>query len=340
MNQAVTTTRSLAGRVDRVWLLIAAIPLGLLALAPEQFAPTVIFASSAFLKTAAFIAIAVLLAAALHASSLERIISRAFSRQKALAILLASLAGGLSPFCSCEVIPFVVALLAAGSPLSPVMAFWLSSPLIDPPMFIITSNVLGVDFAIGKTIAAVGVGLLGGFSIAALERAGAFATTLRPDTPMASCCGGPAAPEHTELLFWRDQLRMQLFRANLVENALFLSKWLLLAYILQSLMVAWVPPEWVSTLLGNGGPASVGLGALLGVPAYLNGYAAVPLVDGLVDQGMSSATAMSFLIAGGITSFPAAMAVWAVARIPVFASYIVLACVGAVLSGLAWGMVG
>ena len=340
MSQAITITRSLAGRVGRVWLLIAVIPLALLALVPEQFAPTIVFASSAFVKTAAFIAIAVLMAAFLHASGLEKIISRAFSQQKALAILLASLAGGLSPFCSCEVIPFVVALLAAGSPLSPVMAFWLSSPLIDPPMFIITSNVLGIDFAIGKTVAAVGIGLLGGFTISAMERAGAFASTLRPDTPMTSCCGGPAVPERTELRIWRDQLRLQLFRTNLLENALFLSKWLLLAYILQSLMVAWVPPEWVSSLLGNDGPVSVGLGAVLGVPAYLNGYAAVPLVDGLVEQGMSSATAMSFLIAGGITSFPAAMAVWAVSRIPVFSSYIALAFVGAVLSGLAWGMVG
>ena len=41
------------------------------------------------------------------------------------------LLGALAPFCSCEVIPFISALLAVGAPLSAVMAFWLASPLMD-----------------------------------------------------------------------------------------------------------------------------------------------------------------------------------------------------------------
>ena len=55
-----------------------------------------------------------------------------------------------------------------GVPLAPVMAFWLSSPLIDPPALLITAGALGWDYAIAKTLAAVGVGLAGGFVVAAL----------------------------------------------------------------------------------------------------------------------------------------------------------------------------
>ena len=50
-------------------------------------------------------------------------------------IVIASLGGALSPFCSCGVVPLVAGLLAAGVPLPVVMAFWLSSPLMDPEMF-------------------------------------------------------------------------------------------------------------------------------------------------------------------------------------------------------------
>ena len=81
------------------------------------------------------------------------------------------------------------------------------------------------------------------------------------------------------------------------------------------------------------------LGALVGAPAYLNGFAAVPLVAGLIDQGMSNGAAMSFVIAGGVSCIPAAIAVWALVKPRVFAAYVGLAITGAILAGLAWGAV-
>ena len=39
-------------------------------------------------------------------------------------IFMAALMGELAPFCSCEVIPFIAALLSLGTPISGVMAFW------------------------------------------------------------------------------------------------------------------------------------------------------------------------------------------------------------------------
>ena len=72
----------------------------------------------------------------------------------------------------------------------------------------------------------------------------------------------------------------------------------------------------------------------MGVPAYLNGYAALPLVGGLIGQGMAPGAGMAFLIAGGVTSIPAAMAVWALARPPVFGLYIALSLTGAFAVGL------
>ena len=60
---------------------------------------------------------------------------------------------------------------------------------------------------------------------------------------------------------------------------------------------------------------------LLGIPAYLNGLAAIPLVGGLIDMGMNPAVGLAFMVAGGVTSIPAAMAVWALVRPRVFALY-------------------
>ena len=78
------------------------------------------------------------------------------------------------------------------------------------------------------------------------------------------------------------------------------------------------------------------LGALVGAPAYLNGYAAVPLVAGLVEQGMSNGAAMSFVIAGGVSCIPAAIAVWALVKPRVFAAYFGYAMLGALIAGSIW----
>ena len=73
---------------------------------------------------------------------------------------------------------------------------------------------------------------------------------------------------------------------------------------------------------------------MVGVPAYLNGYAALPLVGGLIGQGMAPGAGLSFLVAGGVTSLPAAIAVWALVKRPVFALYIGIALTGSFASGL------
>lgn len=93
-----------------------------------QFGPTVIFAAQALLGTAPFILFAVLAVAYLKASGAETLLAKAFEGNTARMIVMAALLGGLSPFCSCQVIPFIAALLAVGAPLGAVMAFWLASP--------------------------------------------------------------------------------------------------------------------------------------------------------------------------------------------------------------------
>ena len=54
---------------------------------------------------------------------------------------------------------------------------------------------------------------------------------------------------------------------------------------------------------------------------------------------MAPGAAMAFLVGGGVTSIPAALAVWAVARRPVFAAYLAFATAGAFLSGVAFQIV-
>jgi uncharacterized protein len=325
--------------VDRVVLAILALLLFLAAVAPTQAAASLVFTLSALAGVAPFLALSVAIAAYAKASSADNLIAQAFRGHTLGMICLAALIGALAPFCSCGVIPLIAALLAMGVPLAPVMAFWLSSPLMDPSMFVLTVGTLGPTFAIGKTIAAIGIGLLGGLGIWAIQRTGGLATPLRDGVGNGGCGGAKVrSPKPVVWQFWNEPARRDTFAREAGSNLIFLGKWLTLAFVLESLMVRYVPPEWVAQWVGDSSGWSVVIAALVGIPAYLNGYAALPLVGGLIGQGMSAGAGMAFLLAGGVSSIPAAIAVFALARVPVFLAYLGFALFGAIVAGLAYGV--
>ncbi len=336
--------RRLADRLraaDRVVLAFAAAVLALAGLDPAQAAASLAFVARAFASITPWFAASVLLAAAAKASGADALVARAFAGREGRAVAAAALLGALSPFCSCGVVPVVAGFLAVGVPLGPVMAFWLSSPLMDPAKFGLLAGTLGLEFALAQTAAAIGIGLLGGFGTAALARAGAFDGALRDvGAPKPSCCAKKRAaldPPAPVWRFWEEPERAQRFVVEASRTGWFLARWLAVAFLAESLMVAWLPGEAVARRLGAGDAAlAIPAAVLLGVPAYLNGYAAVPLVKGLVDLGMSPAVGLAFLVAGAVTSVPAAAAVWALVRPRLFAAYLGFAALGSLAAGYAY----
>ena len=124
---------------DRVMgvLLLLMLTLGLID--SNQAAESLRFIGKALFHIAPFFVLAILFAAYAKASGADQLIACAFSGNILAAIFAASLAGALSPFCSCGVIPVIAGMLASGVPLAPVMAFCIASPIMDPEMFILTA---------------------------------------------------------------------------------------------------------------------------------------------------------------------------------------------------------
>ncbi len=338
MTTAIALIRRRAGTIDPALVAILLVLAVLAVVAPAQARDSVGFVIRDLISILPYLAASIGIAAYASASGADNLIARAFQGHTASMVVMAALIGALSPFCSCGVIPLIAALLAMGVPLAPVMAFWLASPIMDPSMFALTAGTLGMEFAIAKTVAAIGVGLLGGFGMWALMKLPAFENPLRPGIGDGGCGGSKVrAPKQVVWRFWDEPARRETFVKNGLKNTLFLGKWLTLAFLLESLMLAYIPGDAIARVLGDDGPLTVLLATIVGIPAYLNGYAALPLVGGLISQGMAPGVGMAFLIAGGVTSIPAAIAVFALARLPVFAAYVGFAITGALIAGLVYG---
>ena len=336
MTAAVGTLVQNARRIDPVYIALIVLLIAIAAFSMIQFADSVMFLLKAMLSISPFLLLSMAAAGGAQATGLDQRISGIVTGRTTMVILGAAFFGSLAPLCSCGVIPLIAALLAAGVPLGPVMAFWISSPLMSIEKYLLATAVFDVGFATAYLVTAIVMGAIAGFVTQAIVVRGGFADTLK--TGVVGCCASNALKADRPLLwkFWRETDRVALFRETSMSSGAFLLKWLSLAFVIESLMVAYLPPEYVGQVLGSGDWWTVPASTIVGIPAYLNGFAAIPMVSRLVEMGAAPGAALAFLTAGAVTSIPAAMGVFALVRQSVFIAYILFGVAGSLIAGYAY----
>lgn len=300
-------------------------------------------------------------------------IRRAFTGREGLSVLLATAVGAFSPFCSCTVIPIIAGLLISGVPLAPVMSFWIASPTMDPEIFTLTVGILGWPLALSRLGASLALSLGAGYLTLLLCRLGYFRKILpgeeeeshqlkvsacckaqreAPPVPVtltilpAACCSvdlktaSAVAPSVLRPPAWWEssvasvrRIDWTVFARRMGEQSWRLGRWLLVAFALEALIIMYVPQEAIASILGERSRFAIPLASLIGIPLYLGNLSALPIVKGLITQGMQPGAAIAFLIAGPVTTIPAMTAVWTVVRRPVFALYIAVSLFGSMLLG-------
>jgi uncharacterized membrane protein YraQ (UPF0718 family) len=323
-----------ADEIDVAIVALLVIPIGLYVFDPGQLFLVLRGVKNAVLETLPFMAIAVTAASTTLAIGAEGLIAKATAQREAIMVILFAVCGALMPFCSCGVIPVIASLLAAGVPLAPVMAFWMSSPLMDPNHFFITASALGWEFAVARAIAAVGLGLLSGYATMAYMRTIGFKQPLRVRIKITGANKYDRnSAAKIKWQFWKERERTQLFMRHWARTFWFLLRWLALAFLVEGIMVAYLPPMTIASWMAGRGAMEIPLAGALGAVFYVNPFAAVPLISGLIQLGLSPAAGLTFIVAGGLTSIPAAMAVWVLVRPNVFLWHLALSVVGALLAG-------
>lgn len=291
---------------------------------------TLLFVLANLWDVAPTIAIGIVLSAWVAASGAGAVSAKWFEGRPVSTIVIASGIGTFTPVCGVTVLPLMTGFLAAGVPLAPIMAFWLSSPITDPAMFAVTWAVLGPAFAIGKTVAAFVLGLFAGAGTAALKRTSAVEHPLRSSrsTQYRNCL-----PSRFLFQIWREPARLQVFRTELLAMTRLIVVCLGLAFSAEHLLRGLLPPDLLATYVGKESIYAIPLAVMVGAPMYLDGYAALPLVRALLDGGMSPGAAMAFLVSGGAVSIWGVMAVATVLRPATIAIFVALATVGSLAIG-------
>lgn len=304
----------------------------------ESLTFVALFVANAIRNIGLYFLIGIGLATLIKTQGYDQYIHRLIAKRKNASVPIAVAAGTFSPLCSCGVIPAIAALLTAGVPLAPIMAFWITSPLMDPESFFLTVGLLGSEMAIARLVATLAMGIFAGYATLYLSNKGHLnGQVLNTRT---CTCATEKNIQGISTLKVAAPSKLSVFFLEFAKLSVFIGKFIVLAFVLEALIVRFVPMDWVPKILGISNPFGPVLAALLGIPAYASTYASMPIVRGMMDHGMDQGTALSFIIAGAATSIPAMVAVYALVKKRTFFLYVGYSLVGAIAAGYLYRAIG
>lgn len=262
--------------------------------------------------------------------SKERMAGIFKGKQSGMYIILAGLLGVISPLGSYVIIPLSAALLVTGVPLSILMALMVSSPLMNPNLFVLTAGAMGLEMAIMRTVSALLLGVLAGIIALWLEQRGRLVPgqVLRSQDQFTLEGIKRGGMERTPGGFIIELYRMTKY----------ISKYFFLAIILAAAIKIVVNPKIIVRLFDSDNLLSVILSTAAGVPFYVCGGAAIPVVQQLADLGMSKGAVLAFFISGPVTKISNLVLIQAAFKRIILLEYLAIGLLGAVVIGFLYNL--
>ena len=226
------------------------------------------------------------------------------------------------PLCSCGVIPVAVSLREQQASRGATVGFLISTPQTGVDSMLVSGAMLGWPFALFKVVAALVMGLLGGWITDAVE-------PKSNDLPVTR----PNAGANTKRRGWRD----------LVEHSLEILQsiwgWLVVGVLLSAAISTLVPNSVLTGLAAYGGLAAMTFALVVSLPLYVCATASVPIAAALVAGGLPAGAALVFLMAGPATNAATIGAVKRTLGGRGLAVYLLTIIIGSMAAGLLFDQV-
>ena len=203
--------------------------------------------------------------------------------------------------------------MTSGIPFSAVIAFILSSPLMNPTIFFLTATQMSLEMAIARTITAFVLAMIGGLLTIKL-----FKHIYNADAPI------PFIKKSSDKSLWSD----------IYGNTKYIAKYFSIAILLSAAVKALIPPEMITRLLSGNAKTSTLIAIGMGVPFYTCGGSAIPFIETLMELGMSKGATLAFFIAGPATKLETLYAYKSLLGIKVLIFYLSLTFVYSYIAGL------
>jgi len=214
-------------------------------------------------------------------------------------ILLSTLVGTILPICCWGSLPLAVGFYKKGARLGPVLAFLVATPATSISALVVTTSLLGLNFAAYIFFAVILMGLVIGLVGNRLT----IPEGLEREKEACPECHKDASEDHCA--HQKSGTRQRLF--SVLKFAYFdmpkdIGLETLIGIFLAAGVATYVP---LQTLIENylAGGWGYAFSLVFGLLMYICSTATVPLADAFINQGLSVGAAMVLLLAGPVTSY-------------------------------------
>jgi len=257
-------------------------------------------------------------------------ITEFFQNRKNLSIILAALIGVLSPLGSYVIIPLSSALFLMGTPLPVLMSLLMSSPLINPVLFMLTARAFGYEMAVLRLLSAFLLGIAAGYFTSWLIKI----KYIHADVALNKNNYNNIAPNKQS----NNKPLVNRLGIEIYKMTIYISKYFFLGIFLAAAIKILVPPNLMIRLFRGNNFLSVLFSTGAGIPFYVCGGAAIPVVQQLADLGMNKGAVLAFFISGPVTRISNLVLVKSAFNSRVFLFYLSVSIFGAFLFGLIYSI--
>ena len=286
-----------------------------------------------FLQLWPFIVIGILITALVRMYISKGTISKILVKNSFLSIIIAALIGVVSPLGSYVIIPLSISLLSVGVPLSVLMALIVSSPIINPNLFILTAGALSYQLAFARIASAFLLGITAGYVTLLLSKNKRWEANMVSNIKEEFIIYDKAVHKPGTKHFFQD------FFKETIKMTKWVSRFFLIAIVIAAAIKILTPPTLILKMFGKNEFLSILISTGAGVPFYSCGGAAIPIVQELSEMGMSKGAALAFFISGPVTKISNLVVLKSAYNNIILTIYLTTGILGAFILGLLFNLI-
>ncbi len=279
--------------------------------------------------------------------------------------LRALVLGALLPFCECGAFPVLIGLMRAGVPAGVMLTFFLVSPVVSMPAFMILMGLFGLPFSLFYLLITSAAALLGSFfletagtrwgmfkeeTVVTSEKSSAAALEMACSSysgntgEKSSCCStaGTNGSSNSKEKFIAIAGPAWEHTVKLLRRVLpYLAVIILVSALLRNL----VPQNLIQQALAARAPFDIIIAALIGIPIYSGDCSMIAIAAPLIGATGAVGAGIAFIISGSGTSINGIIFMNSVFKLKFLVFYIstvicIAILVGYLVSGLlAFGII-
>jgi len=248
--------------------------------------------------------------------------------------LSASMFGVVTPFCSCSSVPLFIGFVKGGIPLGVTFSFLVTSPLVNEVAVGLFLGLFGVKTTIIYVISGILLGTISGIVLQRLKLEKYL-------TPWVQKILQNAEREQNNFIQEKQNLnkRLPVIWTEVLKILKGIIPYVIIGIGIGALMHGYIPDGFFEQYLSKDNFFAVPLATILAVPMYSSASGILPVVQVLVNKGVSLGTAIAFMMGVVGLSLPEAMLLKKVMSLKLIGIFFGVVTLCIILSGYMFNLI-